>query len=337
MNRWGPTAGWPRLFSSRGHGVALFANLGIIFGGVLSACLGSMFRVRWGVTLGLQLLQGLVAAVVVLHDGKALGGRGDLAAAQHQGTQEDVIPSQLPVLLDKASVKPGEEKDGDDERHGTSYTKDCPDNPRIVEVNSAGASLPHNQHYWGRQLADKITVKQKKIRGELTGQKSGSNAEVNWNGKESSDNGVLVYHNTVLGEQENDGTKTTRANWSNDPGQEYLDNAGVDISTPPVDTIRAYRRNTHSEHTTQDGVGSGHRHTQSGGGSQIKGRGADSTNHAQHEHSGLALEQVNIDDLCPDGISNTSTNTHARMHLRLADVVELALCTKHRHTFQQIP
>lgn len=50
-------------------------------------------------------------------------------------------------------------------------------------------------------------------------------------------------------------------------------------------------------------------HTEPCGDSEIDGGGSDGANHAEHEHGGVAIVHVDIDDLCADCIGDTGTHT----------------------------
>lgn len=61
---------------------------------------------------------------------------------------------------------------------------------------------------------------------------------------------VVAAHDTILGDQENDGTEDTRDTRSNTPGSEYLRHT----FEAPVDTIDSSRSNAHTNDTTHNRV-----------------------------------------------------------------------------------
>ena len=50
-------------------------------------------------------------------------------------------------------------------------------------------------------------------------------------------------------------------------------------------------------------------HTNLGSKGEVEGGSNDSADHAQHEQGGGLVEGVDVDNLCPDGIGDTTTDT----------------------------
>lgn len=96
-----------------------------------------------------------------------------------------------------------------------------------------------------------------------------------------------------------------------------LDNALRDVNGPivlvadPDDTVTTEGTNTHTQDTTEDGVSGGDGHTKPGGHSQVQGGGNDGAGHSEHEQRRGFFEGGDIDNLSPDGVGDTATNTHS--------------------------
>ena len=91
------------------------------------------------VAVAVKICFGLVASIVVLHDGDTLAGRRrrHLAAPQQQRAEEDVIPTQGPVLVHQASVQVREEEENAEEGDDTGGAEDAGErhaDGQLVEV-----------------------------------------------------------------------------------------------------------------------------------------------------------------------------------------------------------
>lgn len=94
-----------------------------------------------------------------------------------------------------------------------------------------------------------------------------------------------------------------------------LDNTLIDVNfsvrlADPDDAATAEGTDTHAQDTSEDGVGSGDGHTDPGGDGEVDGGSNDSTGHSQHKQGRGIVEGGNINNLGPDGISDTTTNTY---------------------------
>lgn len=215
-----------------------------------------------------------------------------------------MVPLQLPILLDQPPVEPREEEDGDKKRDGSTNADDHTGSLRISERDSAGTTLPHDKHCASQYRQASY------YGGGPTGEQSRGDAKVNGNGDESLQNRVLTLHDSVLCEEEDDGTEGTGQKRRNDPGKEDLDNTGVDVSSPPLDAIGSQSSNAHTDHSAHDGVSGRDRHTETGGDGEVDGRRGDSADHTQHQQGWVLLEGLDVDDLGSDGICDTSTYTN---------------------------
>ena len=169
-------------------------------GGVASLSVGSALGVGTG-TLGLELLGGKVTLVEVL-DGALVVGRGgrDLAAAEEERAHEDVVPLELPVLLDDQAVDPGDEESGNEQTESSTSGNDDTGELSLGEVDLVVTTLPDEQH--SNQGA-----------GE-----PGEDGESN----ETLHDGVGSEENGIFRDGEEDGTSNTRENGGDDPGKEDL-------------------------------------------------------------------------------------------------------------------
>lgn len=193
------------------------------------------------------------------------------------------------LVLDNNSVQPGNEEDADDDGPSGTNTDDQTNSLGISEVDLDLTTLPDNQH----------------------GKERGGNAEVDGDKSKTLHDGVASQHDSVLGNEEDDGSKATSKTGGDNPGKEHRDDTGADalVELGPVDTVGADESNTHSDDTTHDGVGGGDRKTNPGADGKVDGGSNDSAHHAEHEKGRIALKQVNIDDLGSDSIGDSGTDT----------------------------
>lgn len=147
-----------------------------------------------------------MASVEVLNGSLASGVGGSIGAAQKERAKRNVPPAELPVVLDDDAVKPGHEEDGNDEGPAGAHTHDGSGNLGVSQVDGVTATLPEEQH----------------------GQEAGSDAKVDRHREEGLVDGVASEHDTILGDEEDDSTKSTRKPGGNNPGEEDLYNARVD-------------------------------------------------------------------------------------------------------------
>lgn len=166
---------------------------------------------------GVELLLGEAPLVVILDADVDIGRRGrDFAAAEQKKTQRDVVPAELPVVLDHNAVHPGGQGNTDEKSKGSTDTDNGTGNLRVGERDRVSAALPEQQH----------------------GEQAGGQAKVDGHDAQSPDGGVAAHHDGVLGDQEEDGRKGTRKARGDDPGQEDLHHTGVDVAlgADPLDT-----------------------------------------------------------------------------------------------------
>lgn len=97
-------------------------------------------------TLGLQFLEGLVAAIVVT-DGLNIGRTGrDFTPAEDKRAVDQIPRLELPVTPDDPAVDPGAKENGRDKSHPNGNTNNSSSYLRPLEVNPAAATLPDNKH-----------------------------------------------------------------------------------------------------------------------------------------------------------------------------------------------
>lgn len=158
---------------------------------------------------GIKLFLGQVAGVEVADTtGSTLGLDGRLRAAEKKGTLGNVPPAKLPVVLEDDAVQPRDKEDGDDESPSGTNTDNHARSLGIGEVNFDGTTLPDDQH----------------------GEQRGGDAEVDGGEHETLDDGVFAEHDAILGDGEDDSTKSTGETRGDDPGEEDGDYAGVDAT-----------------------------------------------------------------------------------------------------------
>lgn len=244
----------------------------------------------------LELLAGKVTLVEILDTSLStlgLSRRG--GSLEQKRTHGDMPPAQLPVVDDDDAVKPGQEEDGDDESPGGTNTDDKTSSLGISEADGDGATLPDDEH----------------------GEEGSSDAKVDGGEVETLPDGLASKHNTVLGDEEDDGTKGTSQTGGDDPGEEDRDDTRADalVELRPVDAINANQSNTHANDTTHDGVGGRDGETDASAHGEVQGGGDDGAHHAQHQEGGIILELVNVDDLCSDGIGDSGADADGSCEL----------------------
>ena len=72
--------------------------------------------------------------------------RGRLATLQNEGTQEDMVPPELPVVFDDNSVEPGHEESTDEEREACSRADNGTGELGVRQSDLVVATLPQQQH-----------------------------------------------------------------------------------------------------------------------------------------------------------------------------------------------
>ena len=222
--------------------------------------------------------------VVVDDDLVALWLLWDLTAAEEERTLEDIVPSELPVLLDKNAVKVWKEEEGGKESKSSSNTEDCTADLAGGEIWECLGPLPDDQH----------------------GKNGGSDTEVDRNHEESIADWVRAFKDSVLRDGEDDGTKASGNQWSNTPGGEDL----CDTAPSPVNSLSSNGCDTHADDTSHDRVGGGDWKTDAGSEREVDGGGDEGAGHSQHENSWVGLEEVDWDNLGLDGVGDTATNTN---------------------------
>ena len=113
---------------------------------ILLDVLSSGLRCRGGrsVGLGFSVLEGLV---VVGDNFVILWLWGHVAALEKKRTVEDMVPLELPIILDEKAVEVWQEEDGDEKRNTECNTQDGANNDRIAGVLKSSSALPDDKHY----------------------------------------------------------------------------------------------------------------------------------------------------------------------------------------------
>lgn len=238
----------------------------------------------------LKLLAGKVTLIEILDTSLGtLGLSRGVGALEQERAHGDVPPAELPVVDDDDTVEPGQEEDGDDQSPGGTDTNDQASSLAISEGNGDGTTLPHDKH----------------------GKKGGSDTEVDGSEEETLPDGLASKHDSILGDEEDDGTKGTSQTGRDDPSEEDRHDTRADalVELGPVNTIGANQSDTHANNTAHDGVSSRDGKTNASTEGEVDGRGDNGAHHAKHEEGGIILELVNVDDLCSDGISDSGTDT----------------------------
>ena len=255
----------------------------------------------------LKVSTGGMAAVVVLNevDLSTRWGIWNWSTLVEERTKEEVVPPESPVLFDEESVEVWDEEEqanGDNTKGDTENASN--DLPCIPFVELEGwRTLPDDNH----------------------GENTSSKAKVQWDHQETPLERIGSFEDTIFGDQENDGSKTTRDSWSNKPRSKDL---GDTLAFPaPNNTVGTKSSNTHSDNTSDDTVTRGlinlydqatperkinlrcrNWHTNRSSNGEPSGGSDQSTNHSQHQDSGLVCECVDLDDFVSDSIRNTTTN-----------------------------
>ncbi|GKT57916.1 hypothetical protein ColTof3_05255 [Colletotrichum tofieldiae] len=143
---------------SHGRGVGgVLDNLLLAIGGarlnVVAVSLGNNTA-----TGGFKFLLGHVTGVEVTDATAAWG----LGAAEQERAEEDVVPAQLPVILDDHAVQPRDEEDGDEQSPSSTNTNNHTGGLGIVEdgeINGRGGnSAAHAKHKESRVILEEVDI-----------------------------------------------------------------------------------------------------------------------------------------------------------------------------------
>jgi len=154
-----------------------------------------------GVAALLELLSSKVTLVEVADNTLEVGGSGrDRTAAEEEGTLNDVVGLELPVLLDDDTVHPWDEKDGHQKTPTGTGSNDNTGNLLLGEVDLIRATLPEKKHDNER----------------------GSEPEVEGDKDKTANGRALSEEDGVFGEHEEGSGEDTGQHRSNDPSEEDL-------------------------------------------------------------------------------------------------------------------
>lgn len=97
-------------------------------------------------SFGLQLLQGLVACIVVSNASHMGRTRGHFTTAQEKRALNEIPGLELPVAQDDSAVEPGAKENSREEGDASTNTNHGTSNLTTLQVNSAAATLPDDKH-----------------------------------------------------------------------------------------------------------------------------------------------------------------------------------------------
>ena len=244
-------------------------------------------------TAGIELFLGQVSLVEVADNAlEVLGGRGHFAAAQEEGTLEDVPAGKLPVFLDDDAVQPGDEEDSHEQTPGCAGGDDNTGDLGIGKFNLVVTTFPDEQH----------------------GDEGAREPEVDGDEDKTPRGGVGAQKHSILGEEEDDCAKGTREHRCNDPREEYLYHSLLDVDGPvllvadPGYAVAAEGTDTHAQHAAEDGVRGGNGHAEAGGHGEVQRRSDDGADHAEHEQGGLVVKGGDVDDFGADGVGDAAAH-----------------------------
>ena len=204
-------------------------------------------------------------------------------ASEEERALDDVVLLQLPVLPDQFDVEEGQDEDAREESNATGNTKDGTDgrcSSPVVKVEGCSA-LPDDEH----------------------GQDSGCQSVEDRNHDHAHLERVLRLHHTVLGEEEEDGTESSRDTRGNGPGGENLGN-----TTPgPVDTVGSDGSEANTDDTADDAVGCRDWKTDPCCESQEERGANERAKHAHHEDAWCVDEGIDGNDIVFDGTGDTGS------------------------------
>lgn len=181
-----------------------------------------------------KLLLGSTAGVVVLNnvDVDTLWRSWNWTTAKDHWAEKEVVPTEGPIFIDELALEEWNKEEEGKTSNTDSDTENAAENltsSPVVDVER-WSTLPNNQH----------------------GENSRGETKVNWNHDETPLEWLLAEEDTILGDEEEDGSKSTSNGGSNDPRSDDLSNT---LSFPtPDDAILSEGSNTHTNNTTNDTV-----------------------------------------------------------------------------------
>lgn len=89
----------------------------------------------------------LECLIVVGNDSMVLWLWGHVAALQEERAEEDVVPLELPIILDEKAVEVRKEENDSEQRDSTANTEDRAKNESSAGVLDSSGTLPDDKHY----------------------------------------------------------------------------------------------------------------------------------------------------------------------------------------------